>query len=150
MHGQIIHGLYTTLINLIPTTHREGTKQKKKREKERGAQAIIITPLRCRREGYDQLMEEPSMTRIPKPNRLESREFPYHHSSDRRCNRTPATPTQTPAQGSAARPQSAPAGPPHWTPLMAVELTWPSVNSMDGDSAIARGRVSSDLPYTRP
>jgi hypothetical protein len=42
MHGQIVLKLYTTLINLNPTTHREST------------QAITTTPLRQRQEGYEQ------------------------------------------------------------------------------------------------
>jgi hypothetical protein len=50
MHGQIVLGLYITLINLNPMAHMEWTKQNK--EKERGAQAIITTPLRRHQEGY--------------------------------------------------------------------------------------------------
>jgi hypothetical protein len=55
LHGQIIPELYTTLLNLNTTAHGEGMKQKKEgeRERERGTQAIIATPLRCRQEGYE-------------------------------------------------------------------------------------------------
>jgi hypothetical protein len=91
MHGQIHFGLYTTLINLNPAAYKERAKQKKRgREKrERGSQAIITTPLRCRQEGYEQLTEEPSMTGILKPDGLRSRGLPSHPSSGRRCTRTP-------------------------------------------------------------
>jgi hypothetical protein len=54
MHGQIILKLYTTLINLNPTTHRERTKQNKKSKKKISTQAITTTPLRHRQEGYEQ------------------------------------------------------------------------------------------------
>jgi hypothetical protein len=40
MHGQIIYGLYTTLIDLSPTTYKEGMKQK---YCEGGALPIITT-----------------------------------------------------------------------------------------------------------
>jgi hypothetical protein len=46
MHSQNIFGLYTTLINLNRVAYRERAKQKKEK-KERGAQAIITTPLWC-------------------------------------------------------------------------------------------------------
>jgi hypothetical protein len=47
--NQIILRLYTMLINLNPTAHRERIKSKRKTK---GAYAIITTPLRHRQEGY--------------------------------------------------------------------------------------------------
>jgi hypothetical protein len=92
MHGPIASGLYTTLINLSPTAYREKTKKKKKRE--RGAQAIITTlPWHCQ-EDHEELMEGPLMLGILKPSGFRFRGLPSHPSSGRHCTQTPVTPTQ--------------------------------------------------------
>jgi hypothetical protein len=87
LHDQIVFGLYTTLINLSPVAYRERTKQKKKK-KESGVQAIITTPLRRRRESFEQVMKEPSITGILNSSGFGSRRLPSHPSSGRCCIRT--------------------------------------------------------------
>jgi hypothetical protein len=101
MHSQIISGLYTTLIILSPAAYRE--RKKVEKNKERGIQAIITTPLCLHWEGYEQLTKGPSMTGIPKPNGFGPRRLPSHPSPSQRCTRALATPTQTPAPGSMTR-----------------------------------------------
>jgi hypothetical protein len=88
MHSQIILGLFMIPFNSNPTAHRKRAKQKKKKrkeKKERGAQAIIATLIQRSQAGDKQPTEEPLMIVILKPSGSESRGFPSHHSSDRRC-----------------------------------------------------------------
>jgi hypothetical protein len=88
IHGQIISGLYTTLINLSPMTYKERTKQ---REREREVLKLF---------GYG------------------FRGLPSHPSSGRCCTQTPATPTRASAQGKCdgLAPVGPPNGP-CWQPL---------------------------------
>jgi hypothetical protein len=103
MHEQIVSGLYTTLVNLSPVAYRERRKQKNRKNKERGIQAIITTPLHRHLEGYEPLTKEPLMKGILKPGWFRSRRLPSHPLFGRRCTQMPAAPTWTLAQGSKTR-----------------------------------------------
>jgi hypothetical protein len=91
IHGQIISSLYTIVINLHTMAYKEGTKQK--RERERGAQAIVTTlPQHCQ-EDHKTPMEGPSMIGTLKPGGFRSRGLPSHPSLGRCCTRTPVAQT---------------------------------------------------------
>jgi hypothetical protein len=75
MHGQIILGLYRTLINLSPTVNRERKERRERRNIERGTQAILTTPIQRCQEGYEQPMEEPWTIGILKPSRFNLESF---------------------------------------------------------------------------